>query len=141
MQTRSIIKKLNKVIVEKESQDEINNITDLIVEKITEAANEPLFYSLPFEQISNIIKKVEFSNEDKVKEPFILLQTLIQRTSEVHEKEAVLLLNAIKVDKLPHLTLDDTIDIVSKFTKCEILTKLGKLNTEEKSLLEPDYEI
>ena len=103
-------------------------------------AKEPLFYSLPFEQISKIIKKVEFSNEDEVNDPLILLQTLIEKTSEVYEKEAVLLLNDIKVSNLPQPTLEDIIGIVSKFTKSEILTKLGELYKEEKSLPKLDYE-
>ena len=41
---------------------------------------------------------------------------------------------------MPQLTIDDIIGIVSKFTKSELLTKLGELYEEEKNSLTPDYE-
>ena len=139
MTTKSFIEKLNKAIIERKSADVINGYADVIVENIIEASSEPLFYSLPIEQISTIIKKVEFANKDEINDPIPLLQTLIQKTSEIHNEDAVLLLNGLKIDNLPSLLLDDIIGIVSKFTKCELLTKLGELYIEEKSLLRPDF--
>ena len=115
MSTKSIIKRLNKSINEKKSSDSIKGYTDILIETITDAAKEPLFYSLPFEHISNIIKRIEFNNENQISEPLLLLQTLIEKTSEFHEKESVLLLNDIKIDQLPKLTIDDIIIILTIF--------------------------
>ena len=139
MNPKSILRKLNKAIADKNS-DNIKFAEELIIENIEHIYKEPLFYSLPFDEISNIIKRIEFGNNDEVTEPFELLHTLLKKTSEVHEKEAVLLLNDLKIDNLPQLTIDEIISILSKFTKNELLTKLGELYTEEKSLLRPDYE-
>ena len=139
MSAKLIIKKLNKAINEKKSQDVINELTSILVETITEAAQEPLFYSLPFEHISKIVTKVEFGNEKEVSEPLLLLQTLIQKTSEFHGNKAISLLNKIKIEQLPPLSMDDIICLVSKFTKSELLVKLGELYEYDKSLLRVDY--
>ena len=131
MSAKSIIEKLNR-------KEDISTISDdILIKNITELSKEPGFYSLPFEKISNIVKKVD---TDAVKEPISLLRTLIEKTSEFHDKEAVLLLNDIKIGNLPQLTINDIISIVSKFIKCELLTKLGELYSEEKNSVEPDYE-
>ena len=139
MSTASVIKKLNKAILEK-NDDKIKLTTDFLIDAINDAAKDSNFYSLPFDQFSFIIKKVEFGNDEEVKEPFVLLQTIIEKTSMAHEKEAVLLLNDLKIENLPELSVENIIGIVSKFTKSELLTKLGELYDEEKKLLKPDYE-
>ena len=140
MSTKSIITKLIKAIDMKRKPEKINEYRRILVESITEASKEELFYSLPLSEISNIINQVDFSNEEEVEEPFLLLQTLIEKTKEFHEKESVLLLNDIKFDNFPEPTLDELIPIVSKFTGSEILMKLVELYTYEKSLVRPDYE-
>ena len=57
---------------------------NILSKNITAIAEQRIFYSLPFDQISNIIKKAEFINSDKVKDTISVLQTIIQKTSEVH---------------------------------------------------------
>ena len=111
----TLIEKLQKAINEKKSIDEIHIAEDVIIKNIANVANEPLFDSLPFDHISNIIKRIEFNNENQISEPLLLLQTLIEKTSEFHEKESVLLLNDIKIDQLPKLTIDDIIIILTIF--------------------------
>ena len=139
MAIRSIIEELFTSIKEK-NEEAINSAEKDLIEKITETANEQTFYSLPIDQISNIIRKVDFTNKDIVKEPITLLQTIIQKTTEVHEKDAVLILNDIRVEKFPQISTDNIINIISKFTSSEILTKLWELYEEEKHSVTSDYE-
>ena len=138
MTTKLIIQKLHKAIKSK-NEDNIKLTEDILAETITEASNEPYFYSLPIDQLSEVINKVDFSNDDEIKEPIQLLQTLIRKTSEYHDKESVLLLSTIKVENLPSLSIDDIICLISNFTGSELLIKLSELYYEEKSLLRPDY--
>ena len=77
----TLIEKLQKAINEKKSIDEIHIAEDVIIKNIANVANEPLFDSLPFDYISNIIKRIEFNNEDQISEPLLLLQTLIEKMS------------------------------------------------------------
>ena len=140
MTTKSIIKKLNNAIIEQENQELINSFREELIKNITEVYKDPLFYSLPIDQITKIINQVDFSNEEEVKEPFLILRTVISKTCEYHEKESIQLLNDIKVDKLPPLRIDDIINLVSNFSKSELLRKLYELNVEEQSLVSPDYE-
>ena len=72
--------------IKENNSDSIDFAEDIILKKITDSAKEPLFYSLPFEQISNIIQKVDFANDDKIQDPLLLLQTLIEKTSEKYDK-------------------------------------------------------
>ena len=67
MATKSIIQKLQDAIIKQKSQDAINGYREVLIENITEASKEALFYSLPIDQITSIIKEVDFSNEDEVK--------------------------------------------------------------------------
>ena len=140
MTTKSIIKKLHDAIFAQESQDVINGCREVLIENITEAYKEPLFYSLPIDQITSIIKEVDFSNEDEVKEPFLILRTVISKTSEYHGKESIQLLNDIKVDKLPSLQIDDIMSLISNFSTSELLRKLYELYVEEQSSISPDIE-
>ena len=139
MAAKPILKKLNKAIDERKSQYVINELTSLVVETITEAAQEPLFYSLPFEHISNVVSKVEFGNEEEIRDPLKLLQTIIQKTNETHEHDAISLLNDIKIDNLPPLSIDDIIHLLSKFRKSELLIKLVELYEYDQRLLRVDY--
>ena len=127
MTTKSIISKLHDAIFAQESQDVINVYRELLIENITEASKEALFYSLPIEQITSIIKEVDFSNEDEIKEPFLILRTIISKTSEYHGKESVQLLNDINVNKLPPLQIEDIIGLISNFSTSELLIKLYEL--------------
>ena len=57
MDPKSIIKTLQKAINEKKSADAICLAEDILVKNIAIAANEPLFYSLPINEITKIINK------------------------------------------------------------------------------------
>ena len=105
MATRSIIEELIESIKEN-NEDAIARCSKFVIKNITEVSKEPRFYSIPIDQFSKILKGVDFVSEDSIKEPFILLQTIIQKTSEVHEKEAILLLNEISPNlKSPILSI------------------------------------
>ena len=58
MAAKLIVKKLNSAIAEKKSQDLINDHIDVLTEMIIDAANEPLFYALPFDQIKTKSKNL-----------------------------------------------------------------------------------
>ena len=126
MATKLVIKNLRRAIKQQHSQDAINGYTEILIGTIKETINEPLFYSLPFDQISNIIRSVDFAEPSIIEDPIAALQTIIQKTSETHQEKAILLLNDIKLDNLPELALNEIISVVSKFKSNELLTKLGE---------------
>ena len=133
-----IIKKLINSINERHDTETIDGYINELCNNITDAVNEPILYTLPFDQITNIMRKVDFGNKEKIKDPFALLQTIIHKTSEVYNNEAVLLLNYIKIGNL-YFTIDNIISVLSRFTNSELLTKLGEVYSEEKNSVEPDY--
>ena len=139
MNSRVIIEKLIKSIEEKK-EDEITVALEHLVKNINDAAKDKQFYSLPFDQISKTLSMVDFKNKDEITEPIALLQTIIENTSEFHEKEAILLLNDIKVNNLPTLSIEDIIGILSRFTKSELLTKLCELYGKDIDAKEKDYK-
>ena len=137
MATKSIIKKLISAISDKKHQDAVKGYVDLIAENFTDAVKDPLFYTLPFDLISKVIKKVDFNQQD---DPVKLMRAIAEGTSRNYKKEAILLLNDFTNDKLPPLTIDGIIRIISGFKNCELLTKLGELQEEEQCLLVRDYD-
>ena len=140
MATRSIIKKLNRAIEEKKSPDAINDHVELVIENFAEAVMIDIFYDLPFEKIMFIFKRIDFLDDDIIKNPIFLLGEFIKGTSRVHKQESVLLLNEIKIDNLPPLNIDEAISIISNFANCEILTKLAELYSVDRQYLKLDYE-
>ena len=137
MATLSIIKDLKKAINAKESPEKIAVYKELLVKNIVEATQAPIFFSLPFSDLSEIINKVDFLDIDK---PVELISTIIQNTSEFHKKEAILLLNDLKYDSFPQLTLEELFKIISNFKNSDFLTKFYELNNEEKQLLKISYD-
>ena len=100
MNTKSKIEDLVKSLIQGGEEEKIKS-RNLLIENIQEAINAPIFYSLPFNEISEIVSKVDFSNKNITKEPISVMETLIERTNELHAKDAVLLLNDIKSNSLP----------------------------------------
>ena len=134
MTTNVIIKDLVKSILK--GGEEVKEFSrNLLCKSIVSAVDAPIFYSLPFEEISRVVQKIDFFNDDEIKEPTLTLQTLFENASKFYGRDAVLLLNDIKSDDPPQLTHDDIINIVCKFSNCYLLTKLSELYTYDKSLL------
>ena len=139
MSSKLIIKKLFKALNTKKD-DVIQICEEMITENFSDAVNEPTFYSLPFNEITSIIKKVNFIEECKPQEFVKLLESVVRGISNIHQTEAILLLNEIKISNLPQLTIDNIIEIISKFTKSELLVRLGELYKESSNLVEVDWE-
>ena len=137
MKAKSVINKLIKAINDNKNEDVINTYIDVIADNIAEVAKQPLFYTLPFNTISAIVQKVDFNEEN---DPLPLMRAITAGTNKSHEKESVLLLNAFSDDKLPPLTIEQIIGILSELKSSALLTKLGDLQEEENQLLVPDYE-
>ena len=137
MATKTVIKKLINAIKENKSEDNINMCVDIIAENIADAVKQTLFYSLPIETISSIVRKSNFSEEN---DPVSLVKTITERTNKSHGKEAILLLNDFSTEKLPPLNIDDIISIVSQFESSDLLSTLGTLHEDEKNLLVRDYD-
>ena len=134
---KKVLNKLITAINENKSSDVINEYIDLVAESIAEISKLALFYTLPFDTISSIVKKVDFNEENDAPE---ILRYITAGTNRTHKNEAILLLNDFSADKLPNLTIDNIIGIVSEIKSSALLTKLGELQEEENHLLVRDYE-
>ena len=127
MTTETLIKKLNEALRDNIG-DALVLIQNFIKDTIKDESKEP------FDQISQVIRKVEFDDICDINKSILLLQTLIKEMSDACPKKAVLILNDIKITNI-EFTMGDIIEIVSKFTKSELLTKLGELYEEDKRYL------
>ena len=79
MKAKSLIQKILKAINGNKSEEIIKELVELLIDEIKEAAEEPLFYSLPFDQISLIIQKANYIDKEEISNPVQLLQTIIQK--------------------------------------------------------------
>ena len=136
---KPIIRKLNKAIAQKSSDDVIKGYQEILAENISEAAKEATFFSLPFRNLISIIRRVDFTKEEQ---PVELIKTIVEGSSQAYRKETSYLLNIIKCSDL-QMTIPDYVHILHKFSNCELCVKLGELYEYEESLLvrDWDYEI
>ena len=99
-------------------------LEESIAEDIEKATKEKQFFSLPLNNILNIVKKTNLSEQE---DPISLIKTIITKTIENHseEKETLLLLDSLKTNDI-ELTLEQCVDILSLFTQCNIFIQLNK---------------
>ena len=102
-------------------------LEEAITENITKATKEKQFFSLPLNNILNIVSKTNLSEQEDQEDPISLIKTIITQTIENHseEKETLLLLSSIKTNDI-ELTLEQCVDILSLFTQCNIFIQLEK---------------
>ena len=134
---KSVINRLITEINTKKREDVINAYIDVLADNIAEVAKQSLFYTLPINTISTVVQKVDFNEEN---DPLPLMRAITAGTNRSHKQESVLLLNAFSDDKLPPLTIEQIIGILSELKSSALLTKLGDLQEEENHLLVRDYE-
>ena len=132
MDTRSTIQELINGIKENMDKSVINQHLQNIANNISTASKFATFYELPINVLSSIVNKVDFNKEDN---PASLLKTIITGSSKSHKEEAIILLNTFTNDKLPDLTSEEIIDIISQFKSSALLTKLGRQNRDRKDYI------
>jgi len=125
-----VISKLTKHLNEGGSREEIDALEDAVVESIDEAVAEDSFYSLPTNEILKILQKSSIESVE-------LLSSIVSQMSENKGEESPLLLNVIDPKDA---TFDDFISIISKFTKCPLCRRIGKLHNINRRLPDRDYE-
>ena len=132
--TKSIIEELKKAIQEKR-EVETKAFEALLHKNFSESVKEATFYSLPMNNILNIVKKVDFSSISKN-----TLETLFANTSRNHPHESALLLHAIDIDEESLFTMNDIINILTQLKTCPLCVLLGQKSEEENLKPEIDYE-
>ena len=125
-----VISKLSKLLYEGETGEKIESYEDLIIEEIEKHVKDASFYSLPTEEIVRIIEKSSI-NDAK------LLMELTGNMSNNKGKDAVLLLNVISSEEA---TFEECVKIISNFSKCPLLKRLGNLFNSDAILPERDYQ-
>ena len=125
-----IISKLSKLLSEGASNESIEAHEELIIDEIEKHVKDASFYSLPTEEIVRIIEKSSI-NDAK------LLMELTQNMSNNKGKDAVLLLNVISSEEA---TFEECVKIISNFSKCPLLKRLGNLFNSDAILPERDYQ-
>ena len=107
------IDKLQQEIKGENRKEIIDSFEESIAEDIEKATKEKQFFSLPLNNILNIVSKTNLSEQE---DPISLIKTIITKTIENHseEKETLLLLSSIKTNDI-ELTLESCVDILSLF--------------------------
>ena len=135
------ILKLKNEISGKKRTNFITLYETIIAENIIQAIQQESFFSLPLNNIVNIVSQINFSEQD---DPISCIKTIISQTIKNHleEKETVLLLSSVKTNKI-ELTLDQCVDILSLFTRSNICMRLHKKYQDFKQIvdIDPNYEI
>ena len=128
--SKELIPKLKTLLNEGGSKEKIEGFEEVIGEEIEEYVEEELFYELPTKEILKIIDKSSIEDIE-------LISTIITRMRENKQEESTLLLNVIKSNET---TLDECIQILSKFEHCPICKRTSDLFHENSKLPEQDYE-
>ena len=118
------IDKLIKEINGENRKELIDSLEGAITEDLTKVIKEKQFFSLPLNNILNIVSKIYLSEQE---DPISLIKTIITKTIENHseEKETLLLLSSIKTNDI-EITLEQCVDILSLFKQCDIFIQLNK---------------
>ena len=101
-----------------------------IVEDIENYVKKESFYELPMKKILEIIGKSDIDDDD-------LLCEVISKMNAKKRKESTLLLNVIKKEEA---TLEECIEILSKFEHCPLCQRLGEVFNEYKEMPRIDYK-
>ena len=115
--SKELISELKTLLNEGGNKEKIEELEEVIEEDIEEYVEEELFYELPTKEILKIIDK---SNIEDIE----LISTIITRMRENKQEESTLLLNVIKSNET---TLDECIQILSKFEHCPICKRTNNL--------------
>ena len=125
--------KLLKSEIQKDNKDTklIETLESSLASKdsIKLAIDEPIFYTLPFDNIVSITKKINFNESPNCQE---LLQKLIQKSTEKYGNQAISILNFINCEKC-NLPLDFCLSLLHNFKDCQLFTRIIQLtqNVEE----------
>ena len=132
------IQALKKELNEGKRSDVINVIEELIADDMTKATKDKTFFSLPLNNILNIVSQIIMEKQD---DPVSLIKTIITRTIEAHskEKETLFLLHSLKTDEID-LTVQQCVDILSLFTPVDIFVQLHQKFKEYSELTDVDSD-
>lgn len=122
-------------ILGKKNSKMINFLESNLSKKISILVEFPRFYSMPLNNIANIVKKVDFKDVDN---PYEFIYSLIKKLTKEH-KDTHFILKSINCDDL-NFSLKQCIDIISLFKNCPLLSKIVKLFDEMNNQPEYDYE-
>ena len=126
----NLISQLKTLVEEGGSKERIETLEYLAVDSIESFVKEESFFELPTNEVLRIIAKSEIRDIE-------LLNEVISRMLKKKGEESTLLLNVIKIEEA---TLEECIEILSKFKHSQICRQTSKLFKEEKELPERDYE-
>ena len=132
------IDKLKQEINGENRKEIIDSFEESIAEDMTKATKEKQFFSLPLNNILNIVSKTNLSEQE---DPISLIKTIITKTIENHskEKETLLLLHSLNTNDI-ELTLEQCVDILSLFTQCDIFIQLHNKFHENKQIVDIDTD-
>ena len=128
----------------KSLKDAINNGNTSEIEKFENKLSESLsdfikisgFQNLPFENLCNILKKMNYIG---LQNPAMTLTDLLTPIIAVYKEKAISILNLINAKDL-RVAIPDIVQILSCFTTSSLCTLLDELYKEEDTLLTRDYD-
>ena len=135
MNFEQTIKELNEAI-NGNQKEIVNKLEEELSNNFEQLIQLDLFDTLPFQHISNIVNKVDFSIKENSQE---LIKTTLTKVNKKYPEDSPKLLNHIKC-KFCEFTLSDYISFVNCFKTSEICVDLGEKFKEDDSNVEYDYD-
>ena len=119
----------------KNRPDQVSMIENLVVENISELSKDDSLYQIPVQNILSLVRKSDFAQYEDGAD---IISRIVVGTIKAHtdNPDTILLLNELKEERLPQLTLQECVDILQSFTNLDLCVQLG----EQFSLPDIDYE-
>ena len=127
---KRIILKLRSLIETNGYQSNIDMCEDIIIGSIGRFVKEDEFYSLPTNEILELLGKSNIKNKK-------LLPTIASKMNASKGKDAIQLLNVLNPDGL---AFESCISVISEIKSSPFLKKIGYLHAEDKGLVDIDYK-
>ena len=128
----NLVQQLNNAILQ---NGNVSAYEKQIAKKIKIYVDIDDFYNLPFQNILNIVKNIDFDeNEDDAVE---ICQTLISNTYEHYPDQTIQFLNVIQSSSFNE---DEIVEILSAFTESPLLVAYFKPILEKKTFPDKDYD-
>ena len=132
---KDILNQLKNQLNEEKDKTKMSNLENELSKLIEYLIPSEELYSLPIDNIENIIKDVDFQT---FIDSFELLKTFLSKLTQKHEY-CIDILKSIQCLNCP-LTIDECISLLSLFSQYELINKLTTLYEENKKYVIPDFE-
>ena len=136
----SLISKLKDLVSNSDSdnQEEVEKLENKISNSIQFCIEKNSFFELPLKNIFSIISHTDLSELPDIP---AFVSDVVKKTLQCHKTESgtICILESFQIADFT-FTIDECVNIIKEFTKCDICVKLGNLYAESLNDVERDYD-